>query len=300
MKFTGEASCLRELKWFFSCLMPKKDLTRWYEMLQKEFWPHAWLVSGLSSPQKDRFLDGVVGLLLCSAPTFSGSCQKCQSCIQFGKALHPDKFLVGGSGESLGIGNARAIASFLSTHAILGSRKVAVIKDAHMLTREASSALLKLLEEPKGSAVILLETSFPSLIIPTIRSRLASYSFFSLGADASARDGVQEGVREYVRFFNLPFSQRLAGHEKRELSDYGLVLLGWELALRDIILFASGQSNKLYFLGDKDVASLGELEINHLLSYWKHLNDARRLLGQQRASEEHIMLSAVMHCFPRV
>ncbi len=47
-----------------------------------------------------------------------------------------------------------------------------VIPEANRLTQEAQQALLKTLEEPPGSAIIVLETAVPFALLPTILSRV--------------------------------------------------------------------------------------------------------------------------------
>lgn len=50
-------------------------------------------------------------------------------------------------------------------------RKIAVIEDADTMNHHGQNALLKTLEEPKGDTLILLLTSYPDRLLPTIRSR---------------------------------------------------------------------------------------------------------------------------------
>jgi DNA polymerase-3 subunit gamma/tau len=52
-----------------------------------------------------------------------------------------------------------------------------------MLTKEASAALLKTLEEPPDHVVFVLATTDPHKVLPTIRSRTQHYEFHLLGAE---------------------------------------------------------------------------------------------------------------------
>ena len=54
---------------------------------------------------------------------------------------------------------------------VRGRRKVYIIDEAHMLTKEASNAVLKTLEEPPSHAVFVLCTTEMAAMLPTIRSR---------------------------------------------------------------------------------------------------------------------------------
>lgn len=50
-------------------------------------------------------------------------------------------------------------------------RRAAIIEQAEAMTREGQNALLKLLEEPPADSVLLLTSSQPQQLLPTIRSR---------------------------------------------------------------------------------------------------------------------------------
>lgn len=70
-----------------------------------------------------------------------------------------------------------------------GRRKVIVLGEADRLTvqeasQEAANALLKLLEEPPADTVLLLTTSAPQALLPTIRSRVVPIRVGRLGDDA--------------------------------------------------------------------------------------------------------------------
>jgi DNA polymerase-3 subunit delta' len=72
-----------------------------------------------------------------------------------------------------------------------GRRRVVIIDQADALVAAAQNALLKTLEEPPGSSVIVLVTGHPDLLLPTVRSRCIRL-VFSHGSpqaiDAEARD----------------------------------------------------------------------------------------------------------------
>jgi DNA polymerase III subunit gamma/tau len=68
----------------------------------------------------------------------------------------------------------------------LGTRgrwKVYIIDEVHQLTPDASSALLKTLEEPPGHVVFVLATTDPQKVLPTIRSRTIHFEFHLLPSD---------------------------------------------------------------------------------------------------------------------
>ncbi len=73
----------------------------------------------------------------------------------------------------------REVTRFLSSSA-LTSRKVVVIAEADQMNAASANALLKTLEEPKGSNCIILVSSKPQLLLTTISSRCATIPFHCL------------------------------------------------------------------------------------------------------------------------
>ncbi len=64
-----------------------------------------------------------------------------------------------------------------------GLRKVYIVDEVHMLTTQASNALLKTLEEPPPHVVFVLATTDPQKVLPTVISRVQHFEFHLLSAD---------------------------------------------------------------------------------------------------------------------
>ena len=67
-----------------------------------------------------------------------------------------------------------------------------------MLTKEASTALLKTLEEPPDHVIFVLATTDPQMVLPTIRSRTQHFEFSLLPADRLAAHLADIAGREGV------------------------------------------------------------------------------------------------------
>ena len=69
------------------------------------------------------------------------------------------------------VDEARAIPGFMHLTPAEGGWRVVVVDGAEDLNRNAANALLKVLEEPPGRAILLLTCAAPGRLLPTIRSR---------------------------------------------------------------------------------------------------------------------------------
>lgn len=74
-------------------------------------------------------------------------------------------------GERIKIDEIREILGMCRLRPFSGDKKVFIIRDVEHLTLESSNALLKTLEEPTSSSLIILTTSVIEKILPTIISR---------------------------------------------------------------------------------------------------------------------------------
>ena len=66
----------------------------------------------------------------------------------------------------------------------MGDRRVFILDEAELLERQGANALLKTLEEPAATTIIILITSSEQRVLPTIRSRCQRIAFTSLDDDA--------------------------------------------------------------------------------------------------------------------
>lgn len=80
---------------------------------------------------------------------------------------------------------------FLSHFPSVGKFRVLIIEDAHRLSETAQNALLKTLEEPASTAVIILVTHEPGSLLSTVLSRVKRVPFHFV-PEESMREALQE------------------------------------------------------------------------------------------------------------
>lgn len=153
---------------------------------------HAYLFCGSSGTGKMTLVKEFVKWLFCEktkvGEQLNGQpCNVCRSCQEIEKNSHPDLLMVSadkeGISSEIGIGRIRELQRQLIFYPYKSSLKVAIIEEAHNLTREAANAFLKTLEEPSSQSLIILTSSARDLILPTILSRCQLVRFLPVPAD---------------------------------------------------------------------------------------------------------------------
>ena len=94
------------------------------------------------------------------------------------KKLHPDFILIGPINREIQISQIRDLNWKLSLKPSIAPLKVAIIDQAHLMNEEAQNCFLKTLEEPKGNTLLILITSHPEFLFPTILSRCQIIKFY--------------------------------------------------------------------------------------------------------------------------
>ena len=138
---------------------------------------HALLFSGIKGTGKTTVARIIAKALNCEN-LIDGyePCNECKNCVEINKGIFVDVIEIDAA-SNRGIDQIREIIDNLKFAPAKGKAKVYIIDEAHMLTKEASNALLKSLEEPPSHVYFILATTEPNKLLPTILSRCQRYDF---------------------------------------------------------------------------------------------------------------------------
>ncbi|MBU4269289.1 DNA polymerase III subunit gamma/tau [Candidatus Dependentiae bacterium] len=109
-------------------------------------------------------------------------CLNCESCKAMLNASHPD-FIEIDAASHTGVENVRQILESCAYMPVLGRKKIYLIDEAHMLSKAAFNAFLKILEEPPVSALFILATTEIQKFPATVLSRCFQLIFKSINND---------------------------------------------------------------------------------------------------------------------
>ncbi len=153
---------------------------------------HAFLFSGPKGSGKTSAARIIAKVVNCERgkgndpPAGGEPCNKCKQCVSITQGSNIDVIELDAASHR-GIDDVRTLRDAVKLASASAKKKVYIIDESHMLTTEASNALLKTLEEPPEHVMFILATTNPEKLIETIRSRAVNVVFKKATTDEIVR-----------------------------------------------------------------------------------------------------------------
>ena len=125
------------------------------------------------------------------------ACDTCDSCISFNTGNSLNVFELDAASNN-SVDDIRNLIDQVRILPQLGTHKVFIIDEVHMLSTNAFNAFLKTLEEPPKHAIFILATTEKHKIIPTILSRCQIFDFGRIRVKDMAEHLAQISLKENV------------------------------------------------------------------------------------------------------
>ena len=151
---------------------------------------HAYIFSGARGVGKTTTARILAKALNCAKGPAAEPCNECDSCREIGLGNSLDVIEIDAA-SNRGIDQIRELREMVRYAPAGGRYKVVILDEAHMLTDEASNALLKTLEEPPDKVIFVMATTEPENLADTIRSRSQHFHFRALSF-AEISDALRE------------------------------------------------------------------------------------------------------------
>ena len=176
---------------------PKKILKN---ALQNSSVAHAYLFHGQESIGKKQIATELAKSLNCASPIKGDACYGCIPCRK--------------------IENIRELQRKLGYHPYEGKVKIAIIDDAERMSLQAANSFLKTLEEPPSKTILILISSHPFKLLPTIISRCQAIQFQPLNPENIKKILKETVTEEMTEDFSLDFrTVRSRGSVKKALAE---------------------------------------------------------------------------------
>ncbi len=164
--------------------------------------------------------------ILCLKDGLNDNCN-CKSCIEFETNNNPDFSIINPDGNSIKIEQIRELQKKIQEKPIISNKKVYIIDDADLMTKEAQNCLLKTLEEPPEYVTIILIGSNENSFLTTMKSRCMIFYFKPLSKEMiktflEDKLNIKDIDEELLEIFNGSIGKAIDLKDKKE--DYEKVI----------------------------------------------------------------------------
>jgi len=144
---------------------------------------HAYIFTGQDGVGKTLLAKEFSKAIFCSEKE-DDSCNLCHNCVRIENNHHPDIHWIEieEKAKFLKIDNIRDLQHSVKLSSVESNYKIFIIKEADRMNEEASNCLLKTLEEPPASTIIILIANSLTPVKETIKSRCQIIRFHPIPA----------------------------------------------------------------------------------------------------------------------
>lgn len=191
---------------FESIIDQKRPLQLLTTLLKKGTIPHALLFTGITGAGKQSAATAFAMACNCRGKNAANNVQRvskagtpfdkdtvvepcciCRSCRKILSNAHPDVLHIEPSSSIIKIAQIRDLCHTLTLKPFEAILRVVIISQAQAMNPEAANALLKVLEEPPDSTILILTAEQTSDLLPTIVSRCQQIRFNPISRKSIAR-----------------------------------------------------------------------------------------------------------------
>ncbi|MFZ7134661.1 MAG: DNA polymerase III subunit delta' [Eubacteriales bacterium] len=138
---------------------------------------HCYMFIGPEGTYKTKTAIAFIKGILCKSHSDTKPCDCCTSCHKINHKNHPDILWVSPIDNSIKISQIREMQRVMKIKPYESSLKIFIVDHCETMGLPAQNALLKSLEEPNKSVMIILLCKSKDKIIPTILSRCQRLTF---------------------------------------------------------------------------------------------------------------------------
>ncbi len=140
--------------------------------VSKDKYSHAYLFETNGFYDSFNLIFSFVKTVMCpSSQTNNQNCENCKQCEVINSGNFPEIEIIEPDGLWIKKDQLQKLQNEFNKKAIIGNKKIYIIKEADKLNKQAANSILKFLEEPEEGIIAILITDNIYQILETIRSR---------------------------------------------------------------------------------------------------------------------------------
>lgn len=250
---------------------------------------HAYLFQGQEGIGKKKLSYAFSKALLCQAKE-DQPCNSCLACKRFESRSNPDFLHIKAIKGIIVLSEIIRIQDEMRTAPLNSNKKVILIEEAHLMNKEATNKLLKTLEEPAKFAHLILTSSNPFKLLPTILSRVQLINFFPVPKEKIVSLLInQYGIEEIRAKFITEFTKGAIG-KSIDFSQEEFLFQRREEVLKILDSIILGDKTKIFYSMDffqeneEDIDGVLDILIYYFrdLLFYKRIGDSPLIINRDK------------------